>query len=316
MKLQEAIERLLVATVADGRSPATGDQYRRRLAGLADFLGPDTDVASITAHDLRRYVASLRSRRRRWAHHAYREEVSGGLSPATIAGHVRAIKRLFNFLQADGIIADNAGKGLRTPRLPKGREPKAVSLEDLLSLLAVTEGGEPAQLRDRALLLFLADTGARVGGLVGLGLADLDLESGTAWVIEKGSKRRAVYLSAMTCDALQAWLQVRPEGSQAVFVRLIHGEGLPLQSQGVTQILRRLKKTAGVSGPCNPHAFRHAFAREYLRNGGDLATLSDLLGHTDIAVTALHYAVYLPSELQERHKRYSPIAQLGRNGET
>lgn len=315
MTLAEAVERLLVATVADGRSPRTVRDYRQKLTGLVEFLGPGCEIDRISAHDLRRYVASLRGQQRRYRSHVYRGEIAGPLSPATIAGSIRAIKRLFSFLEADQVISENPARALRAPRMTKGREPKAISKADFVRLLHAASGDEPAEVRDRALLLFLADTGARVGGLVGLELDDLDLGQSMAWVTEKGNKRRAVYLSGETVAALQAWLLVRPAASsQAVFTSLYKTRG-GLTREGVTLVLRRLKQRAGVTGPVNPHAFRHAFAREYLRNGGDLATLSDLMGHSDIQVTATSYAVFLPDELRERHRRFSPVAQLSKDGE-
>ena len=315
MNLRESIERLHTATIADGRSPRTARDYSQKLGMLAAYLGPDRAVASIEGEDLRRFVADLRQRSTRYESHQYRAAVAGPLSPATVAGVVRAVKRLFAFLVEDGILTDNPARVLRTPRLPKGRTPKAVSLDDFLALVRAAAGDDLASKRDRALLLFLADTGCRVGGLVGLRLADLDLANLRAWVIEKGDRRRAVYLTPETAEALAAWLLVRPGGNGgAVFVAL-EGDNHVLTAEGVTQALRRLKRRAGIDGPVNPHAFRHAFAREYLRAGGDLATLSDLLGHSDITVTANSYAVFLPSELQERHRKFSPVAQLRRNGD-
>lgn len=308
MKLSEAIEALAVATIADGRSARTVGDYRQKLGELAAFLG-DKDVDQVTGHDLRRYMADLRQRDSRYQVHPYRGAQAGGLSMATIAGHTRAIKRLFGFLVDDGVISDNPARALKQPRIPKGREPKAIALDDLVTMLAMTEGEEPAQVRDRALLLFLADTGCRVGGLVGLRLADLDLPHQTGWVIEKGDKRRAVYFTEDTAAALGRWLARRPGGSDRVFVRVDWQPGEALTTLGVSEILRRIGRRAKVTGPHNPHAFRHAFAREYLANGGDLATLSDLLGHADITATAM-YLVFAPNELQAKHDRYSPIARL------
>ena len=309
MLLTQAIEALTVATIADGRSHKTAHDYGQRLAMLAAFLG-DRDVASITADDLRRFVADLRSRDTRYTGHVYRPVKAGGLSPATVAGHVRAIKRLFSFLVDDGVIDGNPARRLKVQKLPKGREPKAISLEDLQAMLAATAGDDAAQLRDRALLLFLTDTGCRVGGLVGLRLADLDLESGAAWVIEKGSKRRAVFFTERTAEALARWLAIRPEGSDRVFVRVdLRDAGQGLTALGVSQILRRVGLRAGVTGAHNPHSFRHAFAREYLGNGGDLATLADLLGHADIGTTSM-YLVFSVSELQVKHDRFSPVPKL------
>ena len=79
-------------------------------------------------------------------------------------------------------------------------------------------------------------------------------------------------------------------------------------------MLKRLKRKSGVKGPVNPHSFRHGFAREYLTNGGNLASLADTLGHSDVRVTWASYAVFTFDELKAAHARYSPVAQLERDG--
>jgi site-specific recombinase XerD len=155
-------------------------------------------------------------------------------------------------------------------------------------------------------LLFLADTGCRVGGLVGLHLGDLDLGDRSALVTEKGGKSRYVFFLDPTRAALAAWLAVRPQGSDYVFV----GQRGPLTVFGVNQLLTRLKHAAGVTGPVNPHAFRHGFAKRYLANGGDLASLSDLMGHTDVGVTKGSYAIFLTEELRRKHDQHVTLDAL------
>jgi hypothetical protein len=88
----------------------------------------------------------------------------------------------------------------------------------------------------------------------------------------------------------------------------------PLRREAVHRMLTRLKAKSGGVGPCNPHAFRHSFARTYLMSGGDLATLSQLMGHSDIATTAANYAVFLPGELQAKHRQHSVAALLRKEG--
>lgn len=68
-----------------------------------------------------------------------------------------------------------------------------------------------------------------------------------------------------------------------------------------------IKQKAGIRGRVNPHSFRHGFAREYIRAGGDIVTLARLLGHENITTTAAFYAVFSDDELQEFHGRYSPM---------
>lgn len=314
MKLTKAIQALITATRADGRSKATITGYRESLGHLVVFLG-DREVETITLADLRSYAAELRDREERFADHPARKPLAGGLSVFSIASRLRSVKRLFNWLTEEEILTENPAKRLKLPKLPQ-KEPKAISPAAFAQLLAVTEGDSLIKRRDRALLLVLADTGCRVGGLVHLRVQDVDLDALSALVTEKGEKTRPVYFMPVTADALRRWLEVRPDVDvDWLFVNLGPKQAYPqLTEDAVGEALRRMKKAAGVTEPVTPHRFRHAFAREYLRNGGDLATLSRLLGHSSVEVTARYYAVFTPSELQTFHAKFSPVAGLNKRG--
>lgn len=315
MKLTEAINALVTATRADGRSAVTIAGYRESLGHLVAFLG-DREVESITLADLRTYAADLRDRHERFTDHPSRKKVAGGLSVFSIASRLRSVKRLFNWLTEEEILAENPAKRLKLPKLPQ-KEPKAISPAAFAQLLAATEGDSVVQRRDRALLLVLADTGCRVGGLAHLRVQDVDLDAQMALVTEKAEKTRPVYFMPITADALRRWLEVRQAAPEVdwLFVNLGPKQTYPqLTEDAVGEALRRLKKTSGVTEPVTPHRFRHAFAREYLRNGGDLATLSRLMGHSSVEVTARYYAVFTPSELKDFHAKFSPVAGLQKRG--
>lgn len=313
MILSEAIESLAVATLADGRSARTAGDYRQKLGALLLFLG-DRDVTAITVDDLRRFVVGLRTRSNRYADHPARDELEGGLSQASIAGYIRALKRLFTWLMEEEITQTNPARRIKTPKIARG-EPKAYHTDEFPKLLEATAGDEAVQIRDRALLFFLADTGCRAGGVAGLHLGDLDFETHTAKVTEKGDKTRRVPFSEPTAAALRAWLAVRPESRENWLWLNMGRRGVShLTADGIGEVLRRMKKRAGINGPCNPHSFRHGFAREYLLAGGDLGTLADLLGHSDVQVTWQHYAIFRTAELAAKHDKHSPIARMGREG--
>ena len=185
MRLSEAIDALLLATQANGRSQRTVNVYGENLRYLLDALG-DPPMETITVHDLRRYVSAQLAR-----------VDAGELSPFTVAGRVRMLKRLFSFLADEEVLSVNPAARIKTPQ-PRRIIPKGISHEDLRLLLESAEGDSLADLRDRAIILFLADTGCRVGGLCGLQLGDVDIEARCAWVTEKGEKTREVYLLPMT----------------------------------------------------------------------------------------------------------------------
>ncbi len=141
-------------------------------------------------------------------------------------------------------------------------------------------------------------------------IANLDLEHGVAIVSEKGEKIRAIMFSEITAAALQDWLAVRKDEGPMLFVSLGPKSTGGLSTGAVGEMLKRRAKKAGIEGRVNPHSFRHAFAREYLLSGGDLSTLSDILGHSDVAVTKSFYAIFTLGELQEQHKKHSPVIKL------
>lgn len=183
-------------------------------------------------------------------------------------------------------------------------------------MLDVAVGNHPQDVRDRAVLLCLADTGCRRGGLAGLSLHDLHLSQHAARVSEKGTKTRKVFFGPMTAQALERWLAVRPKCDHAeVFVTLTNNVIKPLGAEGISRVCKRLKRAAGIREPASPHAFRHRFAREFLRQGGDIGVLSQLMGHADVNVTLKHYAQFIPDELQAFHRQYSSLSDMLRNDE-
>ena len=309
MLLSQAIENLIVATRAAGRSRETVVAYRRKLRPLLAFLG-DVPVEAITTHDLRRYVVSQADQTSLYADHLMHDERPGRLSPYTIAGRVRALKRLFNWLVEEGAIETSPARRIVTPR-PGRREPKAATMEDIAALLATAKSNSPADRRDRAIILLLADTGCRVGGLCDLEMSDANLDTRLVMLTEKGIKTRLVPLSDTVAAALQAWLEARPQDRGPwLFVGLTARAKDRLTPSGVAQMLKRRARLAGVTGRVNPHAFRHFFAREFLLAGGNLATLADLLGHSNIEVTKSSYAIFAIEDLREAHRRYSPVTRL------
>ncbi len=202
MLLSEAIEALCIATKADGRSPRTVDSYREKLSHLLAYLG-DMSVTSITVNDLRRYLA---------------DQWDKDLSRFTVGGRVRSFKRLFNWLVIEGEIDASPAQRIVTPN-PDPQEIKAVDPDDLAAMLGTCNSESDLDQRDKAIMLTLIDSGARVQGLAGIRIANLDLDNRCATVTEKGSKTRLVAFTQPTVEALKAWLEVRPKKTEPwVFV--------------------------------------------------------------------------------------------------
>lgn len=300
MKIEAALTDYLLACVADGLSNQTITWYRSLLSAFArEFQGHELE--SVTSAQIRKYIAALQSREDRYVDAPQRPVTPGGLSAASVAGHARALHAFWSWCTREYDLP-NPMANIRRRNAPVP-SPKALKPSDFVKLFNAAD-----RSRDRALLAFLADTGCRLGGILTLTLENLFLDDRRAVIYEKAQRARAVVFTSYTAKLLRKWLQERESSTDYVFCSLVTGE--KLTNSGVALILRRLKKRAGVTGHCNPHSFRHSFAREYLRNGGDLATLAKLLGHSNISTTANYYAVFTPDELATFHDQHSPMRWL------
>lgn len=166
------------------------------------------------------------------------------------------------------------------------------------------------KLRNTVIILLMIDAGIRLSELVNLTVDDIDLQRRVAMLNGKGSKVRPVVFGITTAEILERYLSLHSKFAQCDKLLINTRTYTALKTSGVHSMLNRLKKKAGVTGRVNPHSFRHAFAREYLKNGGDVSILSTLMGHSDVNTTRNFYAVFKTDELADLHLKYSPIDHL------
>lgn len=142
-------------------------------------------------------------------------------------------------------------------------------------------------LRDRALLLLLYNTGARVQEIVNLNLCDIRLDPVPVVTLEgKGRKQRTCPLWTRTVEALKAWLAERGDADEPLF---LNSHGRRLSRSGVTYILRKLTTNAEISPRhathVSPHVIRHTTAMHLLQAGVDITTIAAWLGHSQLSTT-------------------------------
>ncbi len=299
LTLAAAVDDFL-SSKAGAISSGTLTNYRYALSSVVAAIGPDTAVTAITARQMREWRGSLAEQ----------------FTPATINARMKLVKGFFNWLVDDladqGIAMRNPAKKLQ-PYQDDEREIRAISPEAINSML--DQAHADRDLRAIAIIKYLYSTGGRVGGLIRLKMKDIDLDAGTAVVLEKGAKRRTVYLEAAAVEALRDYIAYqRPStGTDHVFLSRYRAG---MTNQSVYRLLQVLAERAGVSDdePTNPHAFRHAFAIGYLKAGGDLSSLRNLMGHSSTTVTDKFYAVWSDGQLKAQHEKYNPLKELSTNG--
>lgn len=303
--ITQALNDFHLANQADGLSAKTTTNYRYLLdesphsfpAWLRHERHRD-DLASISTAMLRQHIVWLRGRLNIFT--------GQPLAAQTVDDHVRALHRFFRWAAAEYDLANPMAR-ISYPRHRPATQHKAISLADVGKLLEACDLTTDKGLRDRAIIAFLIDTGARAGGVCGLKVSDVNLGERTAIITEKGERTRLVCFTRRTAEMLRAWMMRRSTREPVLFHNLSTGRGFTVN--GLRQTLRKLGAPIGVRR-CNPHAFRHAFAREYLKAGGDLVTLSLLLGHGQITTTAGHYALFTHHEVAAKHERFSPMNKI------
>jgi integrase/recombinase XerD len=278
-----------------GAAANTLDAYRRDLEDYADYLAsigarPETADAPL----LRGFLESISER---------------GLSPASGARRLSAVRQFHKFLYGEGYAAQDPTASLSGPR--KSRPlPKTLSIDQVDRLIEVAreachrEGDSPIErlraLRMHCLLELLYASGLRVSELVALPKSAARTRESLIVVRGKGSKERLVPLTEAAKEAARAYLSELEAQGRAVGPWLFpsDSESGHLTRQAFARDLKAAAGAAGLRGDAvSPHVLRHAFASHLLQNGADLRLIQELLGHADISTTQIYTHV-----LDERMK--------------
>lgn len=243
-----------------------------------------------------------------------------GLSKATRARRLSALRQLFRFAHEEGWRDDNPALRITGPGASQ-RLPKTLSHDEVDRLLdaARSKGrSEGDRLRNRALLELLYATGMRVSELVGLPVAAVRGAPKMILVRGKGDKERMVPLSTPAKEAVAAWLAHRDAEEEAVRLKgkpisrqLFPGPGADghLTRQHFYLLIKDIAVLGGVDPiKVTPHTLRHAFATHLLAGGADLRVIQTLLGHADVATTEI-YTHVLDDQLKELVLTHHPLAK-------
>jgi integrase/recombinase XerD len=234
------------------------------------------------------------------------------VKPSTIETHFVNLRTLFTFLVAEGVIDTSPMDGLKPP-VVRDDQVQPFTNEQVAALLEAAHRSRYPR-RNEAILYFLLDTGARASELCGLRMRDLDLKARQCRVLGKGNKARTLPLGRQTVRALWAYLQRQErEPGDPVFAGERVGEtGEPLTRSGLLQIIHDLGQRAGLEAVrSSPHTCRHYFAINFLRAGGNVFTLKEILGHTSLTMVN-RYLKIAQADVAAQHRQFSPMDRLRR----
>lgn len=288
--LDDSLDMFLLDCEARRLTKSTRQFYRAKLSVFINWCNEQgiTGVGEVSAHLIRKFLVSIQ-RRDLSSHYQY--------------NLARAIRAFLNYCVRDELIEKSPFDKVQMPRLEK-RILDAFSTEDVRKILR-----ECCIPRDKAICLFLLDSGVRASELTALDVEDVNLDTGEVRVrVGKGQKQRRCYIGAKTRKELKRYLAGRDtcRASDPLFVSEKRRERLTIS--GMVQLMERIRRRSGVA-ICTCHTFRRTFALTCLRNGMNIYVLARLMGHADITILR-QYLALAEEDLQEAHRQFGAVDSL------
>ena len=260
-------------------SENTVQSYRRDLMQMITYLEEKEirEAAKVTKTSLHGYILHMEEQ---------------GKAATTISRMMAAMKAFFNYECMQACIRRNPAESLHAPKVEK-KAPVVLSVDQVSALLAQPSGQTPKEIRDKAMLALLYATGIRVSELIGIQMADINMNIGFL-VCRDGERERTIPFGRSAKAALEEYLEharnelLRGKGSDYFFVNCTGGA---MSRQGFWKIIKYYGEKAGIEEDITPHTLRHSFAAHLIARGADMRAVQTILGHSDMATTQM-YAAY------------------------
>lgn len=265
-------------------SPHTLRAYTHEMATFLGFLTQHLghacgihDLKRMETRDFRAYLASRRTT---------------GVSPATIARALSALKAFFRYLKKQDLVHNDALSLVRAPKAPKRvprpiEETKAKEVLDEASIMHETPW---IAARDTAVIALLYGCGLRLSEGLSLTYADVPLKD-TLRIMGKGGKERIVPVLPAVREAVAEYTKLLPFALERKDALFRGARGGPLNPRQVQGLMQHIRGRLGLDDSATPHALRHSFATHLLSAGGDLRAIQSLLGHASLSTTQIYTKV-------------------------
>ncbi len=286
--------------------------YRSDLTQFATFaaarLGRNPNPVDIDHRTIRAFLAEL-----------YEE----GLSRATSARKLAAIRSFTRYLRREGAVDRDAGALVASPAVER-RVPAHLARDEMEALLESPDSTTPLGRRDRAILELFYASGLRLSELALLDLEDINLGSRMVRVLGKGGKERIVPCTRPAATAIRAWLPDRRRVAASAPPRMVrsrrgHARQTPddplfvnkhggrLSTRSIDRLVRKYAAQVATRLGISPHALRHSFATHLLDAGADLRSIQELLGHSRISTTQ-RYTHVSTAQITDVYRKSHPRA--------
>lgn len=276
---QEYLKQFLEAKHIEGCSPRTLSYYRVTVEHLLANVA--TPVRRMTTEEIRSYLVDYQK--------------INNCSKVTVDNVRRNISSFFSWLEEEDCI-------LKSPMRRIHKIKTKTVVKEVISDECIERMRDGCrETRDLAMIDLLYSTGIRVGELVNLDIANVNMEQRECVVFGKGDKERRVYFDAKAKIHLQEYLRGRTDNNPALFVSL-DAPHERLKISGVEIRLRALGKKLALTR-IHPHKFRRTMATRAIDKGMPIEQVQKILGHSQIDTT-MQYAIVNQSNVKNSHQKY------------
>ena len=217
--------------------------------------------------------------------------ISNSINPTSQSRIISGLRSFFEYLIFEKYIKINPLSLIESPRISR-KLPDTLTIKEIDLLISNINISTNEGERNIALIETLYGCGLRVSELISLKISDLFFSEGFIKVTGKGNKQRLVPISDLNKRVIKSYmdnsrkkLKIEEKSKDILF---LNRRGKKLSRAMIFTIIKRLAKLSNIKKNISPHTFRHSFATHLLKNGADLKTIQQLLGHQSITTTEIY----------------------------
>ena len=305
ISFNSALDGFWLQAESRGLSENTLNDYANTYRLYKAYIGVDTPVTNITPQDIQAFLAANAPR----------------LKKKTLSNYHVGLSALWTWMVRFDLVDTQIVRQVKKPE-PEKKDILPYSTQDIKAIMASLDRSQPYRRkygefshelkhadRHRAMLFLLLDTGIRSNELCKIRIHDIDLRNRIIYIFGKGAKERHVPFSPRTGQVLWKYLTTERADAPANHTLFITQVGTVFNPHSLRIRISTICKRAGIQKP-TVHRFRHTFAINYLRNGGNIYALQRILGHSTLEMVKRYLAI-AQADIDTDHQHASPVANWG-----
>lgn len=237
------------------------------------------------------------------------------ISTTTVNNYIRNLKVFFNWCIEERIIRKTPMEKIKQFKNKRVAKDQITDVE-FRRLIRYIDTTKYSEFRDYVIIQLIMDTGMRLGECLSLTIDDVDIDRRAIFIqaeITKGRKDRFVFYSYTMSKLLRRWIQYKDRYVESEFLFCTKSSKM-VGIQNFEKNFRKYIDRAGIEKKFTAHSLRNNYARRFLMAGGDIFSLSKLLGHSSVTVTEKAYLDLSVEDIRKNYQKFSPLENIQRGG--